>query len=168
LDRNWQIITTKNEVNFEIFYNLLSQTAKRQKFPIQTKEYLQKLYSQDFFQVFLLQKDGQFLASWSGIISDNTLVNLYNGNLPEGFKDFSQYFLHLVAMFFAKQNNLEFYDFGGYNPKLSFSSFKDGYKGQIREFFGPVDIILDSKKYKTTNFTITTIKILKKIFSPFK
>lgn len=163
LEKNWEIVTEKTPQNFEIFYELLKETSKRQDFAIQTKEYLKSLFNQDFFVLILLKKDEKFLASWSGIISSNTLVNLYNGNLPEGFKDFSQYLLHLVAVYTAKQNGLRFYDFGGYNPSLSFSSFKDGYKGDIRNFLGPVDVILKPFEYKAINVTISALKQINKL-----
>ena len=42
----WQIDSEKTEENFELFYNLCLETAKRQKFAIHPKKYLKTLFDQ--------------------------------------------------------------------------------------------------------------------------
>lgn len=159
LERNWEFTIEKTETNFEIFYDLLTKTSKIQNFAIQPKEYLHKLYWQDFSTTILLKKNNKYLTASMLVETTDTIVSLYTGNNREGFKDFSSYILYLIIFFLGKKRNLQFYDFGGYNPQLSFSNFKDGYKGKIRHFLGPFDIILYSNKYYWTNFLIKIRKI---------
>lgn len=161
LDKNWQVSISKTQENFEAFYNLLKQTSLRQNFGIQPKKYLLNLFNQDFSRIIVL-KDTQNIvqAAWFGIVTEQTLTNLYAGNSQISLKDNGQYLMHLAAIKLAMDEKLRYYDMGGYNPKLSFGKFKDGYKGNVRFFYGPVDILIKPNKFKLANFIIRIVKII--------
>jgi lipid II:glycine glycyltransferase (peptidoglycan interpeptide bridge formation enzyme) len=163
LTKNWKISLEKTEQNFEIFWVLYNDTKNRQNFAIQEKPYLKELFKQDFCKIIILYDDEDKPHSgWFGITSQNTLTYLYGANSEASFKNYGQYLVHLVAVQIAVKENLRFYDLGGYDPGLGFGKFKEGYRGQIREFVGPFDLIFKQPEYLLINFIIKVVKIFKK------
>ena len=163
LTKNWQISTQKTEQNFQNFLQIYNQTKERQGFAIQTKSYLKNLFKHlDSRLILLSNSAGQPQAFWFGWVSENTLTYLYGGNTPESFKNYGQYLLHLVAVAMGYQENLNFYDLGGYDSKSGYGKFKENYRGQIRNFLGPVDLVLKTSKYQLINLIIKAVKFLKR------
>jgi lipid II:glycine glycyltransferase (peptidoglycan interpeptide bridge formation enzyme) len=161
LEKGWRVSVSKTTQNFEGFYELLYKTSKRQNFGIQPKSYLENLFNQNFSRLITIKdKYNQIQGAWFGIVTDQTLTNLYAGNSDLSLKDNGQYLMHLVAIKLALDENLKYYDMGGYNPKLSFGKFKQGYKGDCRFFLGPIDIILKPYKFQTSNLIIRMAKII--------
>lgn len=159
LSKEWLIDTQKTTENFETFWRIYKETSKRQKFAIHSRIYTKMLFDQDFTRIIILRDfDNLPQCVWFGQISDQTLTYLYGGNSEESFEKYGQYLCHIVAIKIGVDNHLKFYDLGGYNPSLGFGKFKEGYKGEIRNFLGPIDIILKPLKF---NFTNGLIKIAK-------
>jgi len=193
----WQFSVEKSPENFEIFYNLAEETSLRQGFAIHSKNYLQKLFKQEFARIIVLFDKNVAQAAWLGIWQlenkNSVLTNLYGGNSLISRDNYGQYFLHLAAIFLAKleseklnlvedtdekkyqessqketekisqtenkipkeilksSQNQCFYDLGGLESGKGFDLFKKGYIGEIRNFVGPFDIILQPKKYQLVN-----------------
>jgi lipid II:glycine glycyltransferase (peptidoglycan interpeptide bridge formation enzyme) len=163
LKQNWQISLNKTQDNFEKFYQIYLKTSQRQKFAIHSKDYLQKFFDSSFSKVIILEdKNNQPQAVWLGIRSDQTLTYICGGNTEISFKNYGQYLIHLVAIFVASLEKLSFYDLGGYDPKLSFSDFKKNYRGDIRQFPGPLDVVIKPIQYDFTNTLIKLVKLFKK------
>lgn len=161
LSQNWKIVTEKTDITFQEFYKVYNQTKDRQNFAIQTETYLKSLFNQEFSRIIILYDDNnQPQAVWFGTISEQTLTYLYGGNTAISFEKKGQYLLHLVAVKMAVNQGLIFYDLGGYNSKLGFGKFKENYKGILRNFVGPVDIIFRPAKYATTNLIIKLGKLI--------
>jgi lipid II:glycine glycyltransferase (peptidoglycan interpeptide bridge formation enzyme) len=159
LGKNWQVETQKTPQNFEIFWEIYLQTSQRQKFAIHSKTYTKTLFDYEFSKIIILKdSSNKAQAVWFGLISEQTLTYLYGGNTTDSFKNYGQYLIHIIATKLAVDNHLKFYDLGGYNPNLGFGKFKEGYKGQIRNFLGPFDMILNSKKFSLTSFFIKLAK----------
>ena len=153
LDSNWQIRLEKSNENFEAFYKLHSDTAKRQKFGYHQKNYLEKLFDQGISRIIILRDElGEAQAGWLGISLGNNMTNLYGGNSLISRDKYGQYLLHLVALQICAQENLSGYDLGGLEEGKGFDLFKQGYKGNTREFIGPFDIILKPKLYSIYNY----------------
>jgi len=161
LTQNWRIETAKTEQNFLVFYKIYNQTKDRQNFAIQTETYLKTLFNQEFSRIIILYDEfNQPQSVWFGITSDQTLTYLYGGNTAVSFDKKGQYLLHLVAVKMAVDLGLNWYDLGGYNSKLGFGKFKENYRGIVREFFGPLDIIYKPLKYNFINFLISFSKLI--------
>lgn len=164
LDKDWIISTEKSIVNFEKFYNIYNYTKDTRGFAIQSRDYLQKLYSQDFSKVIILSDiNGEPHCVWFGIQIGNTQTYLYGGNTQKSFDDYGQYLVHLVALNLALKYNSEFYDLGGYDSNTGYGKFKDNYKGVIRIFPGVFDMPINYTKFNCTNILINSIKKFKKI-----
>ncbi len=161
LDSKWIIDSNKTEENLQNFLEVYYATAKRQKFSIHLEDYYYKLFDQDFSRLIIVKdQDGRPQTVWFGIQTENTLTYLFGGNSIESFAHKGQYMTHLVAINYAVSQDLRFYDLGGYEAKYSFSDFKRGYRGEVREFPGPADIVFKPSKYTV----ITNLIKLKNIF----
>jgi len=160
LDSNWQISIAKNEVNFEAFWQVYNLTKDRQQFHIYSREYFSKLFNKDQSRIVVLRNENQVIACWFGLVSDNTLTYLYGGNTPFSLENYGQYLLHLVAVNIAFDEDLQFYDLGGFDPAHGYAKFKENYKGNKRIFAGPIDII-----FKT--WTAAAIELLAKLRNIF-
>lgn len=161
LTQNWIVSTQKTQENFEAFYKIYNQTKDRQNFAIQNLDYLKSLFEKEFSRIIILYDELQNpQAVWFGIVSEKTLTYLYGGNTEISFEKKGQYLLHLVAVKMAVNEGLIFYDLGGYNPLLGFGKFKENYKGILRTFVGPIDIVFNTPKYKLTNILISFGKLV--------
>jgi FemAB family len=164
LEKGWTVSTEKNNVNFEKFFQIYNYTKDTRGFAIQPRDYLEKLYTQDFSRIIILSdENGEPHCVWFGIQIGNTQTYLYGGNTQKSFDDYGQYLVHLIALNLALINKQEFYDLGGYDPSTGYGKFKDNYKGTIRTFPGVFDIPIDYLKFNCTNFAINSIKKIKKI-----
>jgi len=161
LEQNWKISTEKTQVNFEIFWNLTQETALRQGFATQSKDYFQTLFTKDFSYLTILKKDNEPQAAWFGVKLGNSLIHLYGANTQVSRENYGQYFAHLVALQMSAKSSIAFYDLGGWDEVKGYGKFKEGYNGKIREFLGPVDIIIDKFSYNMINLATKIRKIAK-------
>jgi lipid II:glycine glycyltransferase (peptidoglycan interpeptide bridge formation enzyme) len=165
LDKNWHISTEKSTTNFEKFYKIYNHTKDIRGFAIQSRDYLEKLYSQDFSKIIILSDEsGEPHCVWFGIQIGNTQTYLYGGNTQKSFDDYGQYLVHLVALNSALANQAKFYDLGGYDANSGYGKFKDNYKGAIRIFPGAIDTPINQFKFYGISLIINSIKKIKSIF----
>jgi lipid II:glycine glycyltransferase (peptidoglycan interpeptide bridge formation enzyme) len=162
LNQGWRVNIDKTPQNFEAFWQVYQSTSERQKFSTHHKSNMKVLFEQDFSRLIVLyDPQNQPQAAWMGLVSEQTLTYLYGGNTQLSFAGYGQYLVHLVAIKMLVTEDLKYYDLGKYDELHSYSAFKKGYRGEIREFLGPVDIVLKPWKYKLINFLIG----MRKLFS---
>jgi len=151
LAQNWKISTEKTQENFWLYWQIYSETSLRQGFATQPKEYLGKLFKEEFSRIIIISDESGPQCVWLGIISENTLTYLSGGNTPKSLTKYGQYLTHLMAVKTAIVEKCNFYDLGGYDSGKGFGKFKEGYRGEIRNFLGPVDILIQPIKYTLIN-----------------
>jgi FemAB family len=148
----YKISFEKTEKNFQAFWSVHFETAKRQSFSTQSKAYLNAMMLEDFGQIAIIRnKDDEPLSVFLGVKMDDTLYYILGGNTEIAMKNRVQYLLQDCVVKNARENGVRFYDMGGYEAGTGYSKFKDGYKGSIKQFVGPVDIVLKPIKYRVTN-----------------
>jgi len=162
LQANWQISTEKTQENFEKFWTVYDETRKRQNFSTQSKDYTQQLFNQDFSRVIILSDENGPQSVWFGIASEKTITYIYGGNTTDSFGKFGQYLAHLAALQMILLEGRVFYDFGGYDITKGYGKFKENYKGTIREFLGPIDILLKPLKFNLISFIIRILKFIQR------
>jgi lipid II:glycine glycyltransferase (peptidoglycan interpeptide bridge formation enzyme) len=140
-NRNFEISTEKSSQNIAVFDQIYQQTVARQDFVPHSKEHYHKLINLDFSHLITIYKDKKPMVSWLGIQTENTITHLHGGNTEESFKDYAPYLANFLGIYLSYSQNCRFYDMGGYNPAKGFGKFKDNYKGKIRHFEGPFDIL---------------------------
>lgn len=163
LKQDLVINTEKTPENIDTFYDIVSKTAVRQKFSIQSKDYFSDLVKHESSHL-LIVKDADMKVSnvWVGIETSTTLVNLFGGNMLDTKVKNGNNFSHLYGIYMAKKLNKNFYDLGGYDSKSTTAKFKDGYKPQLTSFGGHFDLVYLPWYYKIIEIGITGKKVLKK------
>jgi lipid II:glycine glycyltransferase (peptidoglycan interpeptide bridge formation enzyme) len=156
--------TDKTIENFNLFWQIHKETSIRQNFPTQTKEYLQNMCFSSFGRLIIIKDEqNQAQVVWLGIALNNTLYYLLGGNSQESLKNHYQYLIQIMAVKICYDEKLHFYDMGGYDALSGYGQFKDGYRGKMRTFFGPFDLILKPIKYDFINTISNGAKLIKKI-----
>jgi lipid II:glycine glycyltransferase (peptidoglycan interpeptide bridge formation enzyme) len=168
LTQNWAVNTEKSKENFEYFWRIYNLTKEKHNFAIQSKPYLQSLFNKEFSRVIIIKntnEEGELEVQgvWFGIVIGDTLTYLYGGNTEKSFENYGQYLIHLVAVRMAMECGCAFYDLGGYDSTKGFGKFKENYRGQLRNFLGPIDVVLNHKNYKFTNLAIRLVKKVQSI-----
>jgi vancomycin permeability regulator SanA/lipid II:glycine glycyltransferase (peptidoglycan interpeptide bridge formation enzyme) len=159
LEAKWSISTQKTLPNFNSFWQLIQETSQRQGFNTHSKNYYQQLFNQDFSRLIILRDNlGKAQGAWFGLNLHGTLTYLYGGNISGSRKHHGQYLIHLAALHLASQENCQFYDLGGYEAGKGYGQFKEGYKGYLRAFLGPVDLVHRSTFYAAVIGLIQSIK----------
>lgn len=161
LDSNWIYDTEKNIENFDAFYNLYLETSNRQGFTIHPKKYLKTLLFEPFSKLILLKQNNQIHAAWFGVIINKSIINLYGANSMISRELYGQYFLHLLAIYGAVKEQCLEYDLGGLEEGKGYNLFKQGYKGEVKNFSESYDIIYSPITYYTYNTYKRTKKYLK-------
>jgi FemAB family len=159
-----RVSSEKTEANFEAFWTVHQATSIRQGFPTQPKEYLRKMCFSPFGRLIVVYNEkNEPLSVFAGIVGYNTLTYLCGGNTDEGLKVNSQYLLQFYAMVMTREANCDYYDMGGYEPGTGYGAFKEGYRGYIRSFMGPIDLVINPASYNTVNRVTNLAKLLKKM-----
>lgn len=141
----------------EVFYNLLSKTAKKQGFSIYPKTYYQNLLdiNTEYFQSKL------FLAEYENKIISANIVVFFNQRASHvhGCSDYRYRFLKAAnflqwqQILEAKTKKCKDYDFWGINEQKypGVSSFKKGFNGKEFEYPKGKDLIFNENWYKLYN-----------------
>lgn len=159
----WQVSTEKTAGNFEDFYKIHSETAKRQNFSTQGKEYLKAMFTEEFSRIIVIRDESGVPHSvWLGVNLNDQLVYLCGGNTDLSFEKWAQYLLHIAAIGICVRDKINFYDMGGYEEKSGYGQFKEGYKGLLRQFIGPIDIVFSPVVYFFYNNLMKLRRVLRK------
>ena len=151
----------KSDANFQAFWEIHDSTTKRQQFSTQPKEYLHQMMLEEFGTICVIyNKDNQPASVFLGVMLDGCLYYILGGNSENGMKERTQYLLQAVVIRHARLNQCNYYDMGGYSEGSGYSIFKDGYRGEFREFLGPIDLVIKPNTYKGIN---NCLKIFRKI-----
>ncbi len=164
LKQNWKIDTQKTSENFEKFWQVFSETTKRQGFSPHPKKYLKTFFEADFSRIIVLSDEaGNPESVWLGAVDSNsrTTFYLYGGNTEGSFKKHGQYLVHLAVVGLASKEDLGYYDLGGYSEKEGYGKFKLNYKGEMRKWLGSVDLIFKPIEFNFIQILIFLLKFVR-------
>ncbi|MCA1757863.1 MAG: peptidoglycan bridge formation glycyltransferase FemA/FemB family protein [Bacteroidales bacterium] len=146
----------------DIWYNLYSETAARNRFHLHHPDYFRTILSVNAdssrspADVLLLiaEKDGEPLASIFLVISGNRGTYLYGASSSESRNLMASYALQWKAMNIAREMGCSEYDMFGVSPAADpdhpmygLYRFKSGFGGRMYHTLGCWDYILDPGKY---------------------
>ncbi|MBU4360878.1 peptidoglycan bridge formation glycyltransferase FemA/FemB family protein [Candidatus Parcubacteria bacterium] len=150
---------SNNELNknIDIFYNLIKETAKRDKINIFNKEYYKKLLLTPYSLLLIAEYKNLPLASIILICFGDTATYFYGASSNEKRNLMPNYLIQWEAIKWAKKNNYKYYDFWGIEKEKSkgnwagITRFKRGFAnnetGKEINFIGTFDYILNKKWY---------------------
>ncbi len=159
----------KREKDLDVFYNLMSMTAKRNNFVNHQREFFAKLLNLNTVYQFTVYKDEIPLATALCLRNNNVFTYLFGASNNEYRNLMAPYLLHWQIIKFAKENlYLRYYDWWGIAPPVKddngqcfhhycwqanhplsgVSRFKAGFGGQLRSYPQSFELILKPLIYK--------------------
>ncbi len=145
--------------DFGQFWQLMTQTAKRDGIKLHPKKYYQKMVQN--VPCFMLQasNNGQWLAAGLFIGFGDTFTYVHGGSSNEHRELMAPYLMQWSAIKFAKKAGYHYYDFGGVNPEettdpdfrsnwAGITRFKKGFGGFIHSYAGTYDLPINNLGYK--------------------
>lgn len=170
-----KIEIAKNDKDFEGFWVLMQSTAKRQHYYIRSKDFYYKTWKvfkdANIGEILTAKYNGQVLASWFLSFYDGAGNYMYGGSLLEHQKLQASSLLAFESIKLAKQRGCTYFDFWGSdkdlsNPKSKFygvTRFKLGFGGEIIEFMGSYDFVVNKTLYSMFVFAYRVFKIIMEI-----
>ncbi|MEX0877834.1 MAG: peptidoglycan bridge formation glycyltransferase FemA/FemB family protein [Candidatus Spechtbacterales bacterium] len=133
-----------------IFWELLQETAERDKFYTHPKEYYEKLIELDMAKLYFAHKSKQVHAVAIVIFYKKRATYLHGASSYEHRRDMAPYMLHFKIMQEAKTENLKEYDLWGIDEDKwpGMTRFKRGLGGREVEYIGSWDMPFNTFWYK--------------------
>ena len=139
----------KNQL--ENFFNLLKETAQRDKFYLHPIAHYQKIIDifNDKIELVSAEYEGKILAAGLILFSGNTATYLYGGSSSENRNLMAPYAMHWQAIKRAIEKGCKWYSFGAVNDTdlASVARFKQGFGGEAIDFGGSFDMIINPLWY---------------------
>ena len=125
---------TDNQVKegFFSFFQLLSETAKRDNFSLHPKSHYQNLLETGLVKLFLAYYQKEIIAGIMVGFFGQTAVYLHGASAFQRRQLMAPYFLQWQAIKFAKENNFSAYDFGGIKSEENLRSNQKTWVGLTR------------------------------------
>ena len=159
-----EITEDSTEQGLEDYLRLLKETTSRQKFYAHTEQYQRKMWKhmsvKGKARIMKATYQGQVLTAWVIFVHNDTLYYPYGASSRDHKKVMASNLLMWEVIRFGKEMGLKKFDMWGSlgpdpdinDPWFGFHRFKAGYGGDLAEFVGTYDLVLDETKYKLFKF----------------
>jgi len=146
---NIKIENANKEKDFDCFWQLIQETAKRNNFKIYPKEYYQEILNLSFAKLRIARFEEKIIAGMIVIFFGDTVYYLYGGSSYAYRNLMAPYLLHWDTILMAKNNGFRQYDFWGIDEKRwpGVTRFKKGFGGKIVLFPQAIDFIFNKCWY---------------------
>ena len=155
--------------DFEVFWNLMEETTKRDKFRGHGKEYYEKMLSltpnpsprgrgELNIKLYAAEYEGKVLAVGIFVFYDDTATYLHGASTHENKNVMAPYLLHWEMIKLAKKQGYKYYDFYGIDEQkwAGITRFKKGFSTEETNYSGAFDVVFNKGWY-------LVYKIFKKI-----
>ncbi|MBT4124399.1 MAG: peptidoglycan bridge formation glycyltransferase FemA/FemB family protein [Candidatus Pacebacteria bacterium] len=154
-----QIFENSSDEGLETYIEILKETTTRQGFYAHTPDYFrnmwQELKDSGMMKIFNAVYEEKVLVSWIVFLFDGVLYYPYGASRRENRDVMASNLMMWEMIRFGKKENCKSFDMWGSlgpkpdpkNPWFGFHRFKKGYGGQLREFIGTYDLVLDPTMY---------------------
>lgn len=153
-----------SEAGMEQYISILEETTNRQGFYAHTPEYFRKLWrvmgNSNMIRIFEAWYEDTVLVSWVMFVFNGVLYYPY-GSSRSIHRDVMASNLMMWEMIrFGKSQGCSTFDMWGSlgpepdpkDPWFGFHRFKKGYGGDLVEFIGTFDLVIDSRFYQAFRF----------------
>jgi len=153
-------VENTTEQGMEEYLKILQETTTRQGFYAHSPSYFktmwQTLGNSGMMRIFEAQYEGQVLVSWIMFLFNGTLYYPYGASRSVNRDVMASNLLMWEMMIFGKNNGCQTFDMWGSlgpnpnerDPWYGFHRFKKGYGGELMEFLGTYDLVLQPQMYK--------------------
>ncbi len=148
---------------FKTYLDLLFETTKRQGFYLHSRQYHENLWKilkpTGMVHIMLSEYQGQVLSAFMLFVNQDKLFYPYGSSKFEHKEVMAQNLLMWETIKFGQKLNLKKFDmWGSLGPDAKegeqgygFHRFKQGYGGQLVQFVGTYDLVINPKLYKLYN-----------------
>ncbi len=155
-----QIYENTTKAGMEQYIEILTETTRRQGFYAHTPAYFRTMWealgSSGMLRIFEAHYEGMALASWIMFVFNDTLYYPYGASRAAHREVMASNLLMWEMIRFGKSIGCTMFDMWGAlgpepDPKHSwfgFHKFKQGYGGELKEFIGTYDLMLDPPVYQ--------------------
>lgn len=149
-----------SESAFEDYWRLTEETTKRQGFYAHTKDYHKKMWKEmtasGMGQLFKAVYQGEIVSMWMVFVLNNKLYYPYGASTTKHKEVMANNLLMWEVIRYGKSKNCTEFDMWGSlgndpdqkDSWYGFHKFKQGYGGELVEFAGTFDLVVDSFSYK--------------------
>lgn len=149
----------RTEKDFNIFMELLEETAKRQNFLIHPRKYYKTLWElfapRQMAEILIAEYAEEVLATWMLFVYENTLYYPYGGSTSKHRNVFASNLIGWEAIKYGKKRGCELFDMWGAckdldntkDPEWGFTNFKLKFGGKYVEYTDSYDLILNKALY---------------------
>lgn len=169
----------RTEKDFDVFFDILRETSKRQGFLIHPKTYYKTLWEifapREMAEILIAEyknEDGvvENLASWMLFVNEDVLYYPYGGDLMTRKNLHASNLLGWEAIKYGKKRGCTIFDMWGAckdisdenDPEWGFTNFKLKFGGEYVEYIDSYDYVLNHFLYNAFTFAYPkVIKLLK-------
>ena len=154
------IVEDTSENGMETYLKILKETTRRQGFYAHSPKYFRTMWQtlgpSGMLRIFQAVHQGEVLASWIMFVFHDTLYYPYGASSNKHRNVMASNLLMWEMIKFGQQLNCKTFDLWGAlgpnankkNPWYGFHRFKAGYGGQLMEFLGTFDVLVDPPIYQ--------------------
>lgn len=152
-----------NDQGFEIYLKLLFETTRRQGFYLHSEQYHRDLWrilkNTGKVHIMLASYQGQVLSAFMLFVQKDKLFYPYGSSSGVHKEVMAQNLLMWETVMFGKNHQLKSFDmWGSLGPDAKetdngygFHRFKQGYGGQLVQFVGTYDLVINPQLYQLYN-----------------
>jgi len=149
------IYESHDKKDFEIFWQLMSETGERDDFKIHNKKHYELLATAnpEFIKLFLAENDGQAIVAGLFSFYGDKVTYLHGASAYVSRQLMAPYLLQWTLIKMAKKLGYKYYDFYGIDALKwpGVTRFKTGFGGTKVSYAGTKDIILNNLTYSLYN-----------------
>jgi lipid II:glycine glycyltransferase (peptidoglycan interpeptide bridge formation enzyme) len=136
--------------NFERFWELLQDTAKRSNFHTHSKKYYKKMLEIPETELFVAELDNKVIAANIVLFYNKRAIYLHGASNYEHRNLMAPYLLQWYQILEAKKKGCDEYDFWGIDSKKwpGVTRFKKGFNGKEISYVGAYDLVFQPVWYK--------------------
>jgi lipid II:glycine glycyltransferase (peptidoglycan interpeptide bridge formation enzyme) len=161
---NVEIFENSTKEGLETYLKILSETTSRQGFYAHTPDYFRKMWEElkdsGMIKIFNAVYQKKVLVSWIVFILGDTIYYPYGASTREHRDVMASNLMMWEIIRFGKSQNCKNFDMWGSlgpepdpkDPWFGFHRFKKGYGGELKEFIGTYDLVLDPTMYPLFRF----------------
>ena len=158
-----EIREDNSEEAFEEYWQLMEETTKRQGFYAHTKKYHRKMWqmmtSSGMGHLLKAAYQGETLTTWILFVLNGILYYPYGASSNKFREVMASNLMMWEAIRFGKKQGCKLFDMWGSlgpepdtkDPWFGFHKFKQGYGGDLTEFVGTYDLVINSPGYYLYN-----------------
>jgi len=148
----------ENKNDLRVFYDILQETAERDRFLIRDYSYFEKMWdlfiAQDTARLFLAEYQGKVIAGTIAFHCGDRVWYLYGASSNQHRNVMPNYLLQWEMIRWGKSLNCTLYDMRGVppnddpdNPLAGLYRFKKGFGAEFTEFIGDYDLPFSTMRY---------------------